>query len=108
MIKEKLPLPEAQRRDLVMRVMRGRRAHVFLNTDLWGDVDRELGDRQAKLEAESVWNPGITLSPEAWGMKSAFNGGRSTEIGLFQVMFERWVKDGHEAAMKLKSLGVQL
>lgn len=103
-----IPLNEGEVRDLKVLVMRARRIDAFLNTQIWREVEEIIAAEQDKIEKEPVWRPGNIMDADQVAMAAAFKEGRIHELGKFAKRLDRIRLDGHEAAKKLKEMGINI
>ncbi len=101
-------MEDAEMLDLKKQVTRGRRAEVFLRGETWGDMEAELARRQKDMAMACHWTPTKVMTLDNVALMTAYHSGRSEELEHLIVMFAYWVRDGQEAADKLKAMGIEL
>lgn len=94
------------RGELARTLRRGRLAQELIKKEIWENITDHLADRQAKIALEALWHG--EKSVEETAMRSAMHSGRSIEIEYLVKMLHNFIKDGREAEIKLKELGITI
>lgn len=101
-------MEEAELLELKKAVTRGRRADVFLRSETWRDMEAELVKRQREMALACHWTPSKQMTVDNVALLTAFHSGRSEELEYLSKMYGYWIRDGQEAADKLKAMGIEL